>query len=173
LGAKASQTLDIGGYSVIREIAAHDLTKPLPLHGHRQVASLVQRLAYRFERRPHSFLRGQPVEQEFPRLRLPADMRESEKVEGLRLPLPSFTTVRRGQAAEAHQPCLLGMHFQSKALQALLELSPEPDCVGLMLETQHEVVGVAHDDDLAARTLSPLLYPEVEHVMEVYIRKKR
>jgi len=112
LGAKAGQTIDVRGDSVVRKVSTDDGTKPLPLFGHRGVASPVEHLAHCFEFRPHPLLHGVPEKQEFTRPRLPANMRESKKVEGFRLPLPLGTPGRHSKPAEAYQSCLFGMHFQ-------------------------------------------------------------
>jgi len=172
LGAKTGQAINVVGNSIVREVPADNGTKPLPLNGHRRVASSVQYLAHCFELRPHPFLHGTSEKQELSRPRLPAYMRESKKIESLRLPLPSGTLVRSSKPAEAYQPCLFGVYFQGKGLKAPLEVSPELDCVAFVLETQRKIVGVTDNDDFTARhTLPPLLYPKVEHVVQVYVRK--
>ena len=94
------------------------------------------------------------------------------KVSGF--PCPQFDAIRRSMTAEPNQSRLFGVHLQPKALEASLEGGPEAGRVGLVLEPQHEVVRVAHDDHLAASdALPPLLYPEVEDVVKVDVREER
>jgi hypothetical protein len=101
-------------------------------------------------------------------------MREAEEVKGFWLPLPAFTPIRCRMNAESNQSRFVGMYLEAEALQALLEIGPETDRVGFVLEAHHEIVSVAHDDHLAACSpLSPLLYPQVEDVMKVDVRKER
>jgi hypothetical protein len=79
-----------------------------------------------------------------------------------------------GVSAELDQTRLVGVHLESEAFEACLEVGPEADRIGLVLEAHHEVVGVAHDDHLTAGdALPPLLYPEVDHVVQVDVRKER
>src|SRR5439155_6868819 len=54
------------------------------------------------------------------------------------------------------------------------EFPPELFGFRLELESNHDVVGVAHHDYLAARPfLAPCLDPEIQDVMEVDIRQQR
>jgi hypothetical protein len=59
---------------------------------------------------------------------------------------------------------------QPKVREALFELGDKPVRRLLMFETHHEVVGVAHDHDIAVcLPIPPLLDPQVEHVVQVDI----
>jgi hypothetical protein len=58
-----------------------------------------------------------PHQDELPVLALPADVREAQEVEGLRLPEPLHRPARRGEAAELDQAGLLGMQVQPKRRQ--------------------------------------------------------
>lgn len=53
-------------------------------------------------------------------------------------------------------------------------VSLETHRVRVVLETNDEVVGVAHDDDVAARVpLSPSMNPDVEDAVQVDVRQQR
>src|SRR5262245_40860912 len=85
-----------------------------------------------------------PPQHEFPPLRLPADMREAEEVEGLRLPLlPSLPPTLGGEPTELEEAGLLGVQLQRELPQAFAELLEELRGVRAMLEAHDEVVGVA------------------------------
>src|SRR6202035_1643686 len=50
----------------------------------------------------------------------------------------------------------------------------EATCVALMLEADHQIVGVSHDDHVAPGLVpSPALGPEIETVMQVDIGEER
>jgi len=60
------------------------------------------------------------------------------------------------------------VQFQAELQESLLQLRQEPFRVKPMLEANNEVVAVTHDDDVAMRPLlPPLLYPQIEDIMEV------
>jgi hypothetical protein len=70
--------------------------------------------------------------------------------------------------------CLVGVQLESEALEALTQVGTEPSHVDLMLESQRKVVRVPHDDHVAARLArSPLLNPQVEHVVKVDVCEER
>jgi hypothetical protein len=94
------------------------------------------------------------------------------KVSGL--PFPRSRLICLGKSAKANQARLVRVHLEPEAFETLLEVGPESDRVGLLLEAHHEVVSVADDDYFAARvSLPPLLYPQVERVVQVNVRKER
>ena len=124
--------------------------------------------------RLHSFANRLPKHQKPPSLRLPADMLEAEEIEGLRLAQTSALSVGRRMASELDQPRLLRVQFQLELFHSFLQFRPEPFSIVLELESNHSVVGVAHHDHIAMRTLlTPCLDPEIEDVMEVDIRQQR
>ena len=66
------------------------------------------------------------------------------------------------------------MKRQRELLQPLAHLVPEAPGIGLVLETDDDVVGVAHDDHVALGLApSPALGPEVEDVVQVDVGKQR
>ena len=105
---------------------------------------------------------------------LPADMREAEKVECLRLPLPGASAGSRPRRPELDQPRLLGMQLQPKLREALAQLGQEPLGVRPVLKPHDEVVRIPHDDHVAVGLrLPPPLDPEVEHVVQVDVGQER
>ncbi len=59
--------------------------------------------------------------------------------------------------------------------QPVLEIAPEPFCIPLALESDHKVIGVAHDDRLATGDPgAPLpLEPEIKDEVQVDVRQNR
>ena len=72
---------------------------------------------------------------------LPADVREAEKIERLRLPFSAPSPVVGRIRSEFQQSRFLGMQFQSKLPKSFGQCRPEPFGVRLVLESQHEVSG--------------------------------
>jgi hypothetical protein len=85
---------------------------------------------------------------------LPADVRESQKIERLRLPFSSLIPVVFGKSPELNPARLVWVQFQPELPQPLPELRQEAVCVGQMLEPKHIVVRVSNDNDIASRTFS-------------------
>ncbi len=99
-----------------------------------------------------------------------ADVGKAEKVKRFRLATSAFGAVRGGKASEGDEAGLFFVEFQVELLQPLSKRTLEPPGVVFVLETHHEVVGVAHDVDFTARMPSaPLVYPLVKRVVQVDI----
>src|SRR2546425_858113 len=106
--------------------------------------------------------------------RLPAAMREAEKVEGLRLPVASPPSVVRREAAELDQARLVGMQRQPELREPLAQLGEELRGLLPMFESPDEVIRKAHDHHIAARLLlPPPLGPEIEYVVQVEVGQQR
>src|SRR6185295_10852565 len=159
---------------MVCEVSTHHALQPPSLLGDGEMATPTELLTECPQFRSHSSLRRTTEEHELARLRFPADVREAEEVERLRLskPKPSLIAVRI--AAEPDQASLLGMELQTELLQSLAEGGSKSNRVALVLKRQHDVVSVADYSDLAiCRTLPPLLYPEIEHVVQVHVGEQR
>src|SRR3990172_7833156 len=89
---------------------------------------------HRPEFRPHPCAHRLPHEQEAPLLGFPADMREAQEVERLRLSEPTLPSVRGREAAEFEESRLLGVQFQAESRKALAKVLPEPLRLQAMLE---------------------------------------
>jgi hypothetical protein len=97
--------------------------------------------------------------------RLPATVREAEKVKARRCaPITALLSVRPRKAAELDQSCLLGVQFQTEVREPLAQLGKEPLSLNSMLEPNNKVIRKTHHDDITASLLlSPSLDPQVEH----------
>src|SRR5580700_7044252 len=121
--------------------------------------------------RPHPFARRLTPYDEAPLLESTV-MRESQKVEGLRFSLSTRAPVGLGETPELDQSRLLWMEFQPEFRQPLPKLTEEPLRVLAVLETRHQIVGVANDDHLALHPPPPPdLYPLIKDVMQVDVRQ--
>ena len=69
-------------------------------------------------------------------------------------------------APELDQPGLIRVKFQVELCQPFLKLSREGLSIRPVLKTQHKIVGVANDDDIALRRFpAPDISPQIEEVM--------
>src|SRR5215207_1136539 len=126
------------------------------------------------ELRPHAVAPGFSAEQELALPRPAADEGEAQEGEGLRLAETTPGALDRREAAELDQAGLVRMQRQREPLQPLAHRVPEAPGVGLMLEAEYEIIGVAHDDHVArGLTPSPALGPQIEDVVQVDVGEER
>src|ERR1043166_7562487 len=124
--------------------------------------------------RPHAVPSGFPSDLEFPRSGLATGEGEAQEVEGLRLAEPLPLAALRRKTSELDQPGLLRMQRQRKLTQPLAHLLQKAPAIAIVLKSDDEVVGVAHDDHVASgRALSPACGPEIERVVQVDVGEQR
>src|SRR6516162_5079331 len=105
---------------------------------------------------------------------LPTDMREAEEVERLGLPLPAPLSVLCRKRAELQKAGLVGVQLQPELAQSFGEFLPEPLSIRPHLESEHNIVGEAHDDHVAVRLrTTPRPDPQVEYVVEIDVGEQR
>src|SRR2546426_599388 len=115
-----------------------------------------------------------PQHRELPLPRLPATVREAEKVDARGSPVAPAPSADRREAAELDEARLVGMQRPPEPRQPRAQLGEALLSLLPMLESHDEVIGEAHDHDVSARLLlSPPLDPEIEHVVQVKIGQQR
>lgn len=103
-----------------------------------------------------------------------ANMREAQKRKRLRLSLSTFLPSNRRVPTEFDQPRLLVVDFQSELPQPFLKIDQKLLGDFLMLKPHDKIVGITHDNHIAARHfLPPCLNPKIEDVMQVDVRQER
>ena len=112
---------------------------------------------------------------EFPVPLLPAIVRESKEIEGLRSPFPWCPAIHHREPAKLDESGLVWMQLKLKLAQPFLEIVEKPLRVLFALEPDHEVIGIPHDDCCPrGHTGAPfLLESEVEDVVQVDVRENR
>src|SRR5271157_1683586 len=101
-------------------------------------------------------------------------MGETKEVEGFRFAEPALLAPGRRMAAKLDQAGLVRMKLQSELLEPRSHRIEETAGVVLMLEAQHHIVGIAHDDHVAGGFApSPAFGPEIEDVVQVDVGKQR
>jgi hypothetical protein len=100
-------------------------------------------------------------------------MGEPQEVEGRWLALATSLATLGRIASELDQARLVGVQFEVETFQARLEGGQEAFRFVAVLEAEHEVVDIAHDDHIATRVSTPpCVYPQVEDVVEIDVRKQ-
>src|SRR5664280_1982288 len=90
--------------------------------------------------RPHPLRDGLALQPEPSVLGLPAEVREAEEVERLRLADATSRPGPGSSAPELDEPRLVGMQLQAELRQPLTKVAEELLRIALMLESGHEVV---------------------------------
>src|SRR3990170_1656016 len=160
----------VHGHPVVPQMPLHDRAQP-PAHYRDRCVQAPPKLGFDLAQ-----LCLQPLPDRLPHHRepsiplLPADVREAEEVERLRLPLPGAPPALSRIRAECQQARLLGVQLQLELREPLAQLCQEPLSVSPVLEPHDDVIRVPHDDHVAVGLrLPPPLSPEVEHVVQVHV----
>jgi hypothetical protein len=156
-------------HGMVVEVALYHRPQPIPGVGHPLMPALAQFLPNRLQFTPQSLLGRQPSHRKPATLpSLPADVRESQKIEGLGFALPSPPPVTLRESPKLDQPRFLRVQFQPELLHPLPQLLQEHFRVLPVLETQHSIIGVANHNHVPSRCLPPpLVHPEIEDIMQV------
>src|SRR5687767_9372534 len=109
-----------------------------------------QRDLHRFECHSHSILGRSTLEEKLAAQCPRTDVREPEKLECLWPALPPLRSLFGGEPSKPNEPSLVGMQLQREQLQTGLQLFQKLHSVGLILEPDDEIVGVANNDYFAA-----------------------
>jgi hypothetical protein len=175
LPPKCAQRRRIRRHAIVADVSADDAAQPRALLANGAMHASPQFGFHLLQLRLHPFANRVPQHGESSIASLlPADMREAQKRERLRLAETAAPTVQRREWPEFQQPRFLGMYLQMKRPKPLGQFHPKPFGVRLVLEAHHEVVGEAHDDDIAVRALlTPCVCPQVKHVVKIDVRQPR
>src|SRR2546422_696128 len=171
--AERAERRTIHGYTVVAGVAQDDRAQVGTLLRDGRVQALPQFGVHRPQLGlpPLAHRLSQHRGPAFPRL--PAAMREAQKVEGSRFPLATLSPISFRIATELDDPRFVVMQSQSELRQTLAQLREKLLRLPTILKAHDEVVGKADDDHVAARLLlPPSLNPEVEYVVQVDVRQQ-
>ena len=175
LEPKDPQRILVHGHSVVSDVSTHHRLQPFTHFGdgfvHPSLKFGVHLVQFRL----------QPFANRLPQHRKPpvasllhADVRKAQEVERLRFPFSTSLPVLDRKRTKLQQPRFLGMQFQVEPSHSFGEFRPKLIGIRFALESNHDVIGKAHDDYVAMCTLlTPRLDPQVEHVMKIDVRQKR
>jgi hypothetical protein len=144
----------VHGHSVVPDVSTYNRLQPLALFGDGFVHSSLKFGCHLIQ------LRLQPCAYRLPQHREPsiapllhADMCEAQKVERLRFPFSTPPPLVDRMRTELQQSRLHGMQFQVELLQAFRKLRPELVSIRFAVKSNHDVISLSHDDDIAVCAL--------------------
>src|SRR3984893_4315927 len=161
--------------AVVLAVSAYHGSQPLAYLGYRVVPTSPQLLFDLFE------LGSLAIAYRVPSHREPASspgpptaVHKHQKLEGLRLPLPTPPPILCGVPPKLQQARLVRVQLQPKLLQSLPQDFQKTLGIRLGLEPNDEIVQIPHDDHLTLRLCRPpSLCPQVEHVVQVHVGQQR
>src|SRR5215213_10204788 len=171
---KHRQRTQVRRHPVITVVARDHRAQPSTHLRHRIVQPLaqfhfdfLQLSAFPLTHRP-------PQHRELPLSRLATDMREAKKVEALGFPLCTRFSLLDRKATKLNHARFLGMQFQFELGEALCQFMMKLLSVLLVLKAHHEVISPAdHYHRAFGLCLTPVLHPEVKHVVQVDVGQQR
>src|SRR4029450_7740984 len=169
---KGVQTRTVKGHTIVLVVSPQHRAYPFALFPQVGMHASLKLLLQFFQLRLHPLPHRLAKHREGPPSRLPADMREPKKVEGLRFALASSLPVARRMPSKLDQASLSLMPLQLHFAPPFAQLPLEPVSVLSMLEADNEVVRISHDDHCSSCfLLTPSLRPLVEYVVKIDVRK--
>ena len=169
---KARHHRQVSRDSVIPIVTGQHGPKPFPGVSHRIVHSLAQLDFNSPESRSHPLGYSPTLHLELPFPALSTDVRQSQEIKRLGWSLPTLFPILFGEPAELDQTRFLRMQFQPELPQPFRQCSAETFGVYPVLKRENHIVGVTCNEHLASRLLSPLIRPEIQHVMQVHVRQQ-
>src|SRR5438128_4830322 len=171
---KAVQRGAVERHSIILVVPSQHRSDPLALLFQWIMHSSPKLLFQSFQLRLHSLPHRLAHYREPSPSRLPADVREAQKVERLRFPLASTLPIPHCMPAELDQPSLFFMQRQLELSQSLTQFLLKPLGIIPVLKANNKVVCVPHDYYRSwCRSLPPLLCPLIENVVKIDVRQHR
>jgi hypothetical protein len=105
---------------------------------------------------------------------LPAGVREPQKVEGFRFAQTALAPPLLCEATKLDQASFLRVQFQAKLGKPLPQGLLKLLSFLALFKSHHDVVNVSNEADIAPRvTLTPLVSPQVKHIMKVDVGRQR
>ena len=152
----------------------HYARQPSSLFRDREVRATPEFGFHLSELRPHPSPHRLALEQEPSLPRSPANMRETEEVERLRLSKLPPAPISVRMPTELNQTGLVSVKLEMEPRETLAERLLEPLGIATMLEADHDVVGETHDDNVTPRMPPPpLVGPKVEDIVQINVRQQR
>ena len=130
-----AQAVEVSRYRVVVEVALYNRLEPLRGLGHRIVHAPAELLLSLSQLSLHALADRRAPHREPPVSVLPADVRESQKVERLRLTFPSSFPVLFGKPPELNPARFVWMEFQPKLPQPFPKILQKTVGIRLMLES--------------------------------------
>ncbi len=119
--AEPTERVDVGWNPVVPIVAAEDCTQPSSLSRQRLMSAGLQLRLDLSEFGSEPFAHGMSDQQEIPRARPAADVREAKEVEGFRFARTVFCSFGSRKATKAQETGFLAVQFQTKLYHSLVQ----------------------------------------------------
>ncbi len=174
LVAESRHCDDIAWHGVVGEVPSRHAGQPLALLGDRLMPPSLQLVFDLLEFGSHPFGNRGPPQPEPSVLSVPANVREAQEVERLRLPDTPLRAMLGRKAPKLDQASLVGVQLQAEPGESFAQIVKEPISVTSVFKSSHEVISEAHDDDVTRSGLfPPLPGPTVKDIVEVHVGEER
>jgi len=172
--AEGSECPGICGHRVVGEVSRDHTPQP-PALGRYGIAHAGTQLRFDFLKCcSHTVAPSLTLKLEGSTPGLATDEDKAQESKGFRLAHTKPLSSRRRKAAKLQQPGLAPVKLKRKLLEPLSHRVPESPRISFVLKADHDVIGVAHGDDIAGGFTSlPLRGPEVEEVVKVDVCQQR
>lgn len=168
--AKGPQCPEVRGHGVSREVARDHCLRPFALLGDGVVHAPTELRLDVPEPCPHAVTSTLSLELEDTAAGCPTDVRESQEREDLCLTQRAPLSLAQCMATELQKAGLVPVKLEPELLEPRSHRTPEAKGVNFALETDHGIIGIAHDNQRAGSfALHSLHRPEVEVVVQVYV----
>src|ERR1035437_3321124 len=164
----------VAWHGVVGEVSSQHACQPSALLGDGQMPAAPELVIDLLELGPHPFSDRDAPEPELPAPALPADVREAQEIERLRLPQTACRPGAGGVPPELDEARLAGMQLQGELREPFAKIGEELPGVTMMLEPDNEVIRETHDDHVTKRiALPPPLGPQVQDIVQVHVGEQR
>lgn len=119
--AESAESVDVGWNPVVPIVAAEDCTQPSSLSGQRLMSAGLQLRLDLSEFGSEPFAHGMSDQQEIPRSRPAADVREAKEVEGFRFARAVFCSFGSRKATKAQETGFLAVQLQTELDHSLVQ----------------------------------------------------
>jgi len=123
---------------------------------------------------PYPLADAMPINDEFPIPTFATNMSKAKKVEHLWFALAFAFAVVGGKTAKLDQPSFALVKLQVELRKSLLKFHQKSFGIFSVLKADHKVVAKPDNDNISTAMLtSPLLSPQIQHIVQVDIGKQR
>lgn len=172
---ETADPVTVARHSMIIQPALHNTSKPAGRFANGPVHAFTQLLLDRLQRCSYTLRHTVTMDRKpTVRSRRGTLVSETKKIERFRSALATLGSPLDRITTELDQARLAFVKSQAKLGKALPEFFQTCYRFGMALETNHEVVRVTDNHHIAAAVIFPPPFdPQVEHVVQVHVRKQR
>jgi hypothetical protein len=169
--SEAGQHGEISRDSLMLVIASNYGSEPSTSFAHRAMHAAAQLQLDCCQARPHPLRHRATPHLELSTPGSSTDVRHSQKIERLGWTVTTVLPVRFGIPPKLDQSRFLRMQRQTEMRESFRQCCPKSLRIFSVLECEDDIVGVTNDKHLPIRLAPPLTCPEIQRVVQVYVRQ--